>query len=350
MRGTAAPLIVLGTIALTAACAACNALVGYGDFTKAAPESNSSGGTGDDDTDGTSSSGKVGSSSGDAGGSSSGQSGSSSGDSGPPLVLCDATKDFDPPVAVANVNNGGSFNGNATLTADELTMVFQRSNSGSDGQIMKATRTSKTADFGTPAVMTELVQIGHDISPSIRNDGLVLYWAEVVEGSGASARRAIMIATRLTATATFEDPKPFSFTTSSNANDEQPYATADAKELYFSRSTTGASRIFRVTATADGWTAPAEVTELRASNSAEVHVALSTDGLTMYFASDRKKVNDYDIYVAKRPSIGAAFANITPLASLNTANVADVPTWLSPDNCRLYITRDTQIMVATRKP
>lgn len=347
MRGTRAPLIVLGIVALTAAC---NSIVGYGDFTKASPESNS--GNGDDDTDGTSSSGKVGSSSsGDAGGSSSGQSGSSG--VTPPIPVdngCDQTKDWNPPVAVANVNNGGSFNGNATLTADELAMVFQRSNSGNDGQIMRATRASKTADFGTPAVMTELVQIGHDISPSIRNDGLFIYWAEVVEGSGSSARRAIMRAGRTTATGTFEDPAPFQPTTSATANDEQPYATADAKEVYFSRSTTGASRIFRITSTGDDqWTAPAEVTELRATNSAEVHVALSTDGLTMFFASDRKKTNDYDIYTAKRPNLTSPFANITPLTSLNTTGAADVPTWLSPDNCRLYITRETQIMVATRK-
>lgn len=329
---------------------ACNAIVGFNELQKTPlandGESSSSGKTDDDDGTSSTSSGKVGSSSGTA--SSSGSTTSSTGGITP---ACDLTKDFGSAVPLAGGPAAAAdFNGNATLTTDELTIVFQRSNGIDNGQILRATRTSTDQDFGTATAISELAQINKDYEPAIRADGLFLFWSE----DAGNGRKQLMTASRGAANAAFENPQPFQATTSQTKYDSQPYVTADGSEVYFASDRSGQTlKIYRVTAkTGGGFNSPAEVSELKSGNSTDVHVTLTHDGLTIYFASDRTpNVGGMDIYLATRSTKTSPFANIKAVTPLNTTE-DDVPTYVSADHCRLYITRDSQsggkILVASR--
>ena len=83
---------------------------------------------------------------------------------------------------------------------------------------------------------------------------------------------------------------------------------------------------------------------------------LTPDELTLYFASNRKDLGgtgSADIYIATRTSTSLKFGNIARIEELATAG-EDVPTWISPDNCRLYTSyrpdqnSGTSLYVATR--
>lgn len=90
---------------------------------------------------------------------------------------------------------------------------------------------------------------------------------------------------------------------------------------------------------------------------------MSADGLTLYFASNVGKgtspaaLADKDIYVATRASLSSPFTGRTVLPSVSNAISDDEPSWISPDQCTLYLTTDHQsnpggskIFRATRTP
>jgi hypothetical protein len=81
-------------------------------------------------------------------------------------------------------------------------------------------------------------------------------------------------------------------------------------------------------------------------------LSFSADGLTAYVSGKSATGNDYDIYVAQRPSRVAAFSPLAPLAGVNTPANERFPS-ISPDGLRLYMTsRATgwdDIAVATRQ-
>lgn len=72
---------------------------------------------------------------------------------------------------------------------------------------------------------------------------------------------------------------------------------------------------------------------------------LSEDGLELYFSSTRDgEHKDSDLYVARRPSVDAAFGQPEALSDLNdpdpqSASEERMP-WLSPDKKRLYFASD----------
>ena len=81
-------------------------------------------------------------------------------------------------------------------------------------------------------------------------------------------------------------------------------------------------------------------------------VYFAADGLTLYWASDRPGgMGDLDVWQARRTSTSAAFGDLAPVSSVNTAG-ADAPSDVSTDGCRLYLTSTraglTGIYVATR--
>lgn len=81
---------------------------------------------------------------------------------------------------------------------------------------------------------------------------------------------------------------------------------------------------------------------------------LSADKLTIYLSSTRSGgQGSFDIWAAHRTTINDGFSNPVPVAELNSSKTEFVG-WLSPDNCRLYLSSDRagtyDIYVATRHP
>jgi hypothetical protein len=83
---------------------------------------------------------------------------------------------------------------------------------------------------------------------------------------------------------------------------------------------------------------------------------VTPDDLTLYFASSRAG-SEYDVYVSHRASATTAFGAPTAVSELNSPNIYDAPSWVSKDDCVIYLmsTRDggaggVDIYTARRPP
>ena len=130
------------------------------------------------------------------------------------------------------------------------------------------------------------------------------------------------------------DPRPYHFEVPqvitelrSDARTDNPTLTADLLEIFFTSD--------RTSGNGDVWSArrsdvlhpfspPAPVTEVNTSTF-ETSSAISADGLTLWFGSDRPTgVGSTDIWVASRPSRSVAWMTPVNVLALNTA-AEDIP-------------------------
>lgn len=264
---------------------------------------------------------------------------------------CDPTRPFGTPVALEAPVNSTSGEQSATLTADELTIVFSRRVDLFNESILIATRPSRKDAFAAPTPIDGLTQ-GLPIEavgvPAMTSDGLMLFF------TGESGDDAdIYVASRAVTSAPFADPRRLTRLASPQV-EAYPAVMHDGAELWFTSERLGGitRHLFRSVRDAIGnYDTPTLVSELRSSNN-EAGVAFSPDGLTAYFGSQRPGgLGDSDVWVAKRASLQASFGAPTHVPGLSSAG-ADFPSWVSPDGCRIYLASDRagsmDIFVASR--
>jgi len=113
---------------------------------------------------------------------------------------------------------------------------------------------------------------------------------------------------------------------SSTALDDDVTLTGDMLEIYFEsdRATAGQSDIYmaRRAKVTDAWSLPAKVAEL-STPSFEGSVNISTDGLTIYFASDRMPSTNNDYYVSTRPDRLSPWTMPERLTTVSDATKSD---------------------------
>jgi len=126
--------------------------------------------------------------------------------------------------------------------------------------------------------------------------------------------------------------------------DGGPFVLPGGEALYFHGVESGRARIYRVAVEGEGAAqtlglpVPMDVVDAAAQASVPV---VSPDELTLFFTSDWKGdgvVGDKDIWMTSRRSREEAFGPPTKVEELNTID-DDVPNWISPDGCRLYLHR-----------
>ena len=256
---------------------------------------------------------------------------------------CSTSMPFKSVLPLGGGINTGNYELQATLTADETTIVFTRSENGKTAQLYMAHRASKDDDFGSPKMVdlscapaactnasAQLSAMGDEmLFASDRKGGVAQIFHATRSGDGFA-----------NITLLFTDSDP-------TYDDYNPFLT-NAGELFFTsqHSPTTENYIFRSLKTANGSFGPAEVFHgLAAPGGASDNApVLSQDGLTMYFASTSPNplnVNPYRIFVMERPTITSSFGASTLVNSLQVpGNVNEQPSWLSPDGCRLYFYSD----------
>jgi WD40-like Beta Propeller Repeat len=266
-----------------------------------------------------------------------GEAGSDAGSDAKPPPACDLGKPFVAAILVPGVNTVAQDEARARLTADERTIYFSR-NVGLS-QIFVSHRASTTAPFGTATAVPELASAFEDDGATVTGDGLTMFVASTrAKPDGGSLD--LFVATRGTPTGMFDAPRLIP-SVSSTADDVHPYVRADGTELWFSSDRTGTAGvrdIYRAALAADGTVGPpARVVEL-ATALEDSSPVISDDGLVLYFGSERAGGSgSRDIWIARRASPTEAFGTPTNVAELNTDS-DDIPTWLSADQCRLYLT------------
>jgi hypothetical protein len=268
-------------------------------------------------------------------------------------IFCSPQKPFTSVVAIAGqVNSAAAHEVAPSLTADEKTIVFQRTVGADGGSALVATRGSVADPFGPP---TEL-PIGSGLAwvqqPSISTNGLAILFV-----GPASDVSDVFRVQRTSPTGDFGARAVFA-PANSIQSESFPAWTQNDEEVWVSsdRHTGGTfvRHLYRSVRDAGGnYSAGARATELEsAPGDSEFGAAFSADGLTIYFASDR--TGEPHVFTAQRPSIGAPFgAIVAPVNELNSA-AADIPGWVSRDNCRFYFSSErngmADLFVATRIP
>jgi len=256
---------------------------------------------------------------------------------------CDPGAPFGAPVPIVELNTLVA-DGTLRLLPDELSGYFWSRTSGT-ARIYHAARDSLGEPF-TVMPVTGLSTADHDLDPSLATDGSVFVFRHNIPGDELwTARRVDAV--------TFASPLPMT-----NINlpsvDQQPYVLGAAEALVFSSDRNGANfDLWLSTRTGSVFGTPVRLVDLNLGGSAEGDPVLSSDGLTIYFRSNRAGgPGQFDIYAATRISKTAlAFEPPVLVPNINSP-VDDGPSWISPDGCRLYLSSDRDgtidIFVATR--
>src|SRR5262249_27513015 len=134
-------------------------------------------------------------------------------------TTCDVSQPFGTPATVPGVNLDSSNDSIARLTPDELTIFFASDRPGGSGSndIYTATRTSRTAAFGTPQLVAGVNTSSNDAFPSVTPNLQNLFF----ESSGPGTYD-VYVATRTSTAAQFSTPSLVPGI-DSNLGDGQPY-------------------------------------------------------------------------------------------------------------------------------
>jgi hypothetical protein len=265
---------------------------------------------------------------------------SGGGDDDTPAPSCDPGATFGTPTPVGGVNTGEDELA-PRLSADELTVYFNRDVTGADHELYRATRATVADDFTGEVKLAGLnSNTGAEGSASTTADGSRMV---LVSSRGGSMDLFL---------AALDDANEFAVTgqivgTNTPLDEVTPFLSWGGGELFFASDRTDAQLdLFRATPSGNTFDDPVPVAELNTA-AAELSPVLSEDGLDLYFSRDG------DILRAHRGSVGGGFGTAEPVAELNTAQL-DEPMWLSRGACRLYFHSDrpdgahTDLYVAER--
>lgn len=203
-----------------------------------------------------------------------------------------ATADFDAATALANVNDAANCDKWPVLRADGLELFWDRASmtSVTGSSVYRATRTSTTADFGTPQkidVATDMFHAGHTLS----GDGLtMLYEQSAMPGTAISVYETKRASTSdvFAAGTVRTDLTSLAAAGLSLSPDGRYLVTVEAQTFQLQ---------VRI-ASGDTFGAPTSIAEINAA-AFDAQPSITPDGRTLYF-SRRNTSNVYDIWSATR--------------------------------------------------
>lgn len=241
---------------------------------------------------------------------------------------CDLEQDFGEPFPVPFSEPGDRTDGR--LTADEKTIYFHAAKG-----ILKATWSEQNGRFENETVVVNEPDVD-EMSPSITDDGLELYYLVIGKGIHVARRKDVE-----------ELFAPGELVQSLPKNDGAPFIAPNGNTLYF---------IIKAETTWDIWAmkkidgvfADAKRVIIHPSEeTANVMLpTVSADEKTILFGSWRPLVeNDPNspyswwVYRATRETEGEDFTGAARIPSLVKANTENQPHWISRDGCRLHFHR-----------
>lgn len=254
----------------------------------------------------------------------------------PAPETCDSTKPFGPGAAIDFPPlQWDAFPAAPRLLADERTMFFHAAvvepsyNGTYRGpmHIWFATRASATGAFGPAQFLSLYDRNVEDKWPTATRDGLRLYFSSARNGSPR-----VWTSVRATTADNFGPPSQVSAL--SAITDPIPFLAPDGTALYVS----GNDRIYRAPIDAAGVGSPIELPLGRSSIERDTAPVVSFDHRALYFS--RVGANGSSVWIARRPDVASEFA--TPVLATGVAvGHEDWPTWISPGECRLYVSGST---------
>jgi len=268
-------------------------------------------------------------------------------------AICDPPSKFDAPIPLVGFNTT-KFEGVPRLSPDELDLYY----GGGDANavdLFRAQRSRVSDAFGAPASLSGVNSAANEYNPTVSSDGFTLFF-ESDRVSGEAGH--LYVSTRSARVGEFGSASLVANVNSASRSDidAQPFLTMDGQELWFTSTREGGAAgrdIFRATWNGSAFATPARVPALSGGTD-DYLPTLSADRLTVYFSSARSGgKGNFDIWTSHRTTTLDGFPEPKPVSELNTS-ANDYVGWVSPDNCRIYLSSDTagtrDIYIASRPP
>jgi hypothetical protein len=241
---------------------------------------------------------------------------------------------FELPVNLTELNTV-AWDWDPAVSADGLTLYFASDRAGGLGgvDIWRAARPDPASPFAAAQNLTEVNSADYDWGPAISVDGLTLYFTSDRFGGIFD----IWCALRPDLASAFEAAMEL-IEVNSAADDVDPAISADDLTLYFGSTRplgAGAFDVWRSVRSgpSDAFGTPQNVAEANSADQ-DSDPAVSADGLTLFFASDRIGTA-FDLFSAERSDLASPFGELTELFAVNSA-VGDLSPSISTDGLTLY--------------
>jgi hypothetical protein len=201
---------------------------------------------------------------------------------------------------------------------------------------------SDLVDFLEPVNLGSVVNTGaNDVAPTLSADGLTLYFHS--NRAGGSGGADIWQATRPSLTGEFSSPTNLGGVINSGAAETAPAISSDGLSLFFSSNRAGGNGSWDLyvatrTSTSEPFGAPVNLGTGVNTNLPEFAPAISADGLSLYFQrrNDPGGLGGDDVWVATRASTSDPFGTAVNLGSpVNSTSFEGGP-FISDDELALY--------------
>jgi hypothetical protein len=208
------------------------------------------------------------------------------------------TATFMPPVLVMNLNTDGK-EGRVTLTPDELTLAISTER-GNPGHLQIDMETRNPGDMFGPPNATHLNAVNgvgtQRFDPFLTSDLLRLYFSA---DTGPSSKFQLLVATRTTATADFGTPALVPGINDSSTNEGDPTLYQNEQLLVFSAAKQDADICYATRSSMTGDFGTAITLPTVNTGADEFDPMLSHDGCELYFASDRDAGGKFHLFRAQ---------------------------------------------------
>ena len=235
--------------------------------------------------------------------------------------------------------NSGAFDGSPTVAADETELFFTSERQG-QRDLFVSSRPDEEGPWSAPLNLGAPIDdpSAGDFSLRLSADGKSLYFAST--RSGGFGKADMYVATRASRQYPWGPAMNLGPRLNTEAFEAFPTPSADGTTLYFNRSTAFDSQDSDIWMTtragpADQWSVPQRVPAGINSDRAEFSPSLSTDGNTLFFASERGGA--IEVWVSTRRQRSQEWGTPQKLgAEVNVAGSMTLAPFISDDQRSLY--------------
>ena len=247
--------------------------------------------------------------------------------------------EFGPGQSLGPIVNSPAFDGSPTLSGDETELFFTSERNGHE-DLFVSTRPNREAPWTEPVNLGPPIDdpTAGDFSLRISSDGKELYFSS--NRSGGFGNADMYVATRISRHHPWSPATNLGPRLNTEAFEAFATPSADGLTLYFNRSTTFDSQDSDIWVTSrerpgDQWGVPQRAPVGINSERAEFSPSLSTDGNTLYFASERS--GSIELWVSTREDPTQDWGTAAKLgAEVNVPRSMTLAPFISNDQRSLY--------------